>query len=72
MTKHINSSSVFFNLPITVFDQSPVSTFSLWLLVVTQSELAHEYDFDVEKIIAKNRKFEVEECNFLVFCSPSL
>ena len=33
-------------------------------------ELAHEYDFAVENIITKNRKFEVcdvEKCNFLVY-----
>ena len=44
-------------------------------LVWGKPELAHEYDFDVDNIIAKNRKFEVcvvEECNFLVFCSLSL
>ena len=33
-------------------------------LVWDERELAHEYDFDVENTIAKNRKFEVEECNF--------
>ena len=39
-------------------------------LVWGEPELAHEYDFDVQNIIAKNRKFEVcnmKECNFLVF-----
>ena len=41
-------------------------------LVWGEPELAHEYDFDMENIIAKNRKFEacnMEECNF---CSLSL
>ena len=43
-------------------------------LVWGEPELAHEYDFDVENIIMKNRRFEVcnmEECNFLVICSLS-
>ena len=33
-------------------------------LVWDEPELAHEYDFDVENIIAK---IEVSICNFLVF-----
>ena len=41
-------------------------------LVWGEPELAHEYDFDVEKIIAKFEVCNMEECNFLVFCSFSL
>ena len=53
-------------------NQEKLITSDMQGLVWGKPELAHEYDFDVEKIIAKNRKFEVEECNFLVFCSLSL
>ena len=38
-------------------------------LVWGEPELVHEYDFDVEKIIAKFELCNMEECNFLVFCS---
>ena len=42
-------------------------------LIWGEPELAQEYDFDVENIIGNLIKARnMEECNFLVFCSLSL
>ena len=51
-------------------DGDSIITSDMQVLVCSVPELAQEYDFDV--VAAKNRKFEVEGCNFLVFCSLSL